>query len=276
MKIKIYYILLAFLLSITACKTKKGRPSGPISDVPVVADDNYSKENIRFWQLADSASNRFQLMNARISATLINSDGKEQSVKGKLKAAKDSVIWISLTPLGLEVARIKADKNTFSFIDFFNKKYFVGDYSYLKEFAGYDMDFKSLQAMLLGVHEFHGNRQELSPTRSEESWLITEKGVLRGDVRVPDKKVWFSKEYIIPYRFEYSDWKTSEKVSSIFSDFQLYGNVIFASKIGIDIRTEKKRFSANIEFKGIDFEDPETEFYFTLPDSYEQIILSKN
>lgn len=275
MKKRFYYILLATLLLSVACKTKKGKPSGPVSNVPTVADDNYNKENARFWQLADSASNRFTFLNARFNATLKNPDGKEQSVKGKLKAAKDSVIWASLTPLGLEVARFRADKNSFGFIDYFNKKYFLGDYSLIKDFAGYDMDFYALQALLLGIHEFKGERVDLTPTKSEENWVVLEKGLLRGDMRVPDKKVWFSKDYIIPYRFEYSDWKTGEKVSSGFSEFQLYGNVIFASKINVEIRTEKKRFVADLEFKGIDFDDPETEFYFTIPDSYEPITLTK-
>lgn len=275
MKKRIYYILFVTLSLSVACKTRKGKPSGPISNVPTVSDDNYNKENERFWYLADSASNRFTFLNARFNATLKNPDGKEQSVKGKFKAAKDSVIWASITPLGLEVARIRADKNSFGFIDYFNKKYFLGDYSLLKDFAGYDMDFYALQALLLGIHEFNEGKLELSPAKSDENWMVLQKGLLRGESRVPDKKVWFSKDYIIPYRFEYSDWKTGEKVSSGFSGFQLYGKVIFASKINVEIKTEKKRFLADLEFKSIDFDDPETEFYFTIPDSYEQITLTK-
>lgn len=272
------YIIL-FILGVacwSACKTKKGRPSGAITNVPVVADQNYSKEALEFWKVADSSSQRFTILNGRFTVNIKNADGKEQSAKGKLKAYRDSVIWASLTPFGLEVARIRADKHSFGFIDFFGKKYFQGDYSYLKEFAGYDLDFYSLQALLIGVHEFKGDRSELSPTKNEDNWLVIEKGKLSGDMRVPDRKVWFSKEYIIPYRLEYSDWKTGDKVSSYFNDFQLYGNVVFASKIGVEIKTEKKRFSAELEFKGIDFEDPETEYYFTIPEGYEQINLIKN
>ena len=259
------------ILTFSACKTRKNSSSSNILDMPVVSDTELNKDTQKFWHIADSASQRFHLMNARFSATIIDAEGKEQSVKGKLKAARDSVLWISFTPFGLEIARIKADKENFALIDFFNKKYISGDYAYLKEFAGYDMDFYALQALVLGIHEFKANKMELHPGKNEDNWLIQEKGRLQGEVRVPDRKVWFSKSYVIPYRMEYSDWKTGDRVISEFTNFKSYNNVIFPSSILVEVKTEKKKFKAQIEMKGIDFEDPETEFWFQIPEGYQEI-----
>lgn len=277
MRIKLYTILFAGIFLSLSCVTRRnsGKPAGTQPDQNV-AGLALNRDADTFWKLADSSSRRFRLISARFTATITDAEGKEQSVKGKLKACRDSVIWASLTPFGLEVARLRADQSSFGFIDFFNKKYFAGDYTYLKELAGYDLDFYSLQALVLGVHEFRGERSGLAPARSEETWMVSEKGVLRGEMRIPDKKVWFAKENLIPYRMEYSDWKTGDRVESEFKTMQVYNNnVVFPSSIAVAVKTEKKKFRASIDFRSIDFEDPETEFYFTIPEGYQPIEVKK-
>ena len=277
MRIKLYTILFAGIFLSLSCATRRnsGKPAGTQPDQNV-AGLALNRDADTFWKLADSSSRRFRLISARFTATITDAEGKEQSVKGKLKACRDSVIWASLTPFGLEVARLRADQSSFGFIDFFNKKYFAGDYTYLKELAGYDLDFYSLQALVLGVHEFRGERSGLAPARSEETWMVSEKGVLRGEMRIPDKKVWFAKENLIPYRMEYSDWKTGDRVESEFKTMKVYNNnVVFPSSIAVAVKTEKKKFRASIDFRSIDFEDSETEFYFTIPEGYQPIEVKK-
>lgn len=242
MRIKLYTILFAGIFLSLSCATRRnsGKPAGTQPDQNV-AGLALNRDADTFWKLADSSSRRFRLISARFTATITDAEGKEQSVKGKLKACRDSVIWASLTPFGLEVARLRADQSSFGFIDFFNKKYFAGDYTYLKELAGYDLDFYSLQALVLGVHEFRGERSSLAPARSDETWMVSEKGVLRGEMRIPDKKVWFAKENLIPYRMEYSDWKTGDRVESEFNTMQVYNNnVVFPSELPWRLRPKRK------------------------------------
>jgi|GEM_PF-1498316 len=279
MRIKLYTILFVSALTTLSCATRRGSGT-PLNSQQgqndAIANMALNKDAEAFWRLADSSSRRFRLISARFTATITDADGKEQSVKGKLKACRDSVIWASLTPFGLEVARLRADKSSFGFIDFFNKKYFSGDYTYLKELAGYDLDFYSLQALVLGVHEFRGDRNSLAPSKSEETWVVSEKGLLRGEMRIPDKKVWFSKENLVPYRMEYSDWKTGDRVESDFQTMQVYNNnVVFPARLVVSVKTEKKKFKADIDFRSIDFEDPETEFYFSIPEGYQPIEIKK-
>jgi hypothetical protein len=60
---------------------------------------------------------------------------------------KDEVIWLS-APLG--VIKVMITPGRVSFYNKLNNEYFDGDYSYLNEILGSEVDFEKLQNLLLG------------------------------------------------------------------------------------------------------------------------------
>src|SRR5690606_28803382 len=76
------------------------------------------------------------------------SDGSAtQSVSVTFRMEKDKAIWLS-APLGIVKAYITPDR-----VSFYNKldnEYFDGDFSYLSQLLGTDLDFEKVQNLLLG------------------------------------------------------------------------------------------------------------------------------
>lgn len=76
------------------------------------------------------------------------SDGEaSQSVTVSLRMKKDEVIWLS-APLG--VIKVLITPGRVSFYNKLNNEYFDGDYTYLNQILGSEVDFGKLQNLLLG------------------------------------------------------------------------------------------------------------------------------
>lgn len=76
------------------------------------------------------------------------SDGEDsQSVTVSLRMKKDEVIWLS-APLG--VIKVLITPGRVSFYNKLSNEYFDGDYTYLNDILGSEVDFEKLQNILLG------------------------------------------------------------------------------------------------------------------------------
>ncbi len=112
----------------------------------------------------------FKTLSARVKIDYSNGD-KSQGFNVSLRMEKDKIIWIS-GPLGVVKAQITPDR-----VSFYNKlqnEYFDGDFGYLSELLGTELDFDKVQNILLGNAmmdlrkeryqlEHQGNRYELRP-----------------------------------------------------------------------------------------------------------------
>jgi hypothetical protein len=93
---------------------------------------------------------KFDWFSAKFSAEYSNK-GKETSFNGQIRIRKDSLIWISLTPmLGIEAVRLMISQDSVKMINRLNDTYFLGDYEYVNRFLNTNIDFDLLQAFLLG------------------------------------------------------------------------------------------------------------------------------
>lgn len=80
----------------------------------------------------------------------VKSGEKSNSFKMNVRMRPDSVIWISVTAYSYEAARILATPDSLFFINRMDKKYFAGSYDFINEKLSVDIDFKTMQAILLG------------------------------------------------------------------------------------------------------------------------------
>jgi outer membrane lipoprotein-sorting protein len=93
---------------------------------------------------------RFDWFSAKFSAEYENK-GKSNSFSGQIRIRKDSLIWISLTPmLGIEAIRLMISQDSVKMINRLNDTYFIGDYEYVNQFLNTNIDYDLLQAFLLG------------------------------------------------------------------------------------------------------------------------------
>lgn len=76
---------------------------------------------------------------------------KKLNFKGAIRIKSDSIIWLSLTKLGgVELVRMVLTQDSVKFINKWDKEYYTGKLSELKEFGGINVDYKTLQDLFMG------------------------------------------------------------------------------------------------------------------------------
>ncbi|MDM9629936.1 DUF4292 domain-containing protein [Robiginitalea aurantiaca] len=107
----------------------------------------------------EAAEVKFRTLSGRLGIDY--SDGEDsQSVTVSLRMKKDEVIWLS-APLG--VIKVLITPGRVSFYNKLNNEYFDGDYTYLNQILGSEVDFEKLQNLLIGqsMMELSGQNYEL-------------------------------------------------------------------------------------------------------------------
>lgn len=95
--------------------------------------------------------NEFEFTTISAKAAVTVEDGKKTSFKAHLRIQKDSVIWMSITPLlGIEVARVIITQDTVKLLNRAKSEYFIGDFDYINKLFGADLDYQMLEALLIG------------------------------------------------------------------------------------------------------------------------------
>ncbi len=113
----------------------------------------------------------FKTLQSRLKITY-NQDGKEQSYTVNFRAKKDEILWISAT---FSVVKALITPEKVSFYNKLDNTYFEGDYKYLSDLLGTELDFKKVQNLLLGepIFDLNTNTYELSVT--DEAYVLQPK-----------------------------------------------------------------------------------------------------
>jgi hypothetical protein len=78
-------------------------------------------------------------------------NGSGHKATASLRMAEDSLIWLSITPgLGIEVMRVMFTTDSLKFVDKINKNYGHLSYDQLSQLTGVPINFKMVQAIMLG------------------------------------------------------------------------------------------------------------------------------
>ncbi len=160
------YLPFLLVLLLASCRTsdKAQKSSGKLTEteqLEAMQAEAYVKKVHTNAQTAET-------LTARIKMTL-NAEGQELSVNGTLRMKRDDVIQLSLTFLGMEVARMEFSPKDVLIIDRFNKQYVRATYSDVSFLKQANLDFKTLQSLFWselfipgGSAEKEANRFRLS------------------------------------------------------------------------------------------------------------------
>ena len=145
-----------------SCKSKKILTDGSI-------DETSSAKSI----IKAHYQNQIDFMTLRGKMKIDYSDGESsQGVSVSLRMEKDKAIWIS-APFGMVKAYITPER-----VSFYNKlenEYFDGDFSYLSNILGTELNFEKVQNLLMGQALFNLREGKYDIEVADKNYQLTPK-----------------------------------------------------------------------------------------------------
>ena len=273
MRVFIVHIFLISLLVLTSsCRTKKTITEAPINNSTIIVETGISSPDSlsRAMKMADAPILWF---GAKVS---VDSDINNQtnSFSANLRIKKDSAIWISISPaLGIEVARALVTPDSLKFINRINGTYFKGDYKYLNELLQIEVNFKMIQAILLGnVYLHYSIEQYIRDRENTELVLSTlKKRRIRRDidVEIPQiltQEIWFSSIQNKIVRMEMQDYRPVRKFTVNYLQFENVDELSMPNKLIITAQADKQ-VKIDLEYSRMTI-NKELNLPFNIPENY--------
>ncbi len=253
--LSVVFLLFFFL---TSCGTKKIVSDGTVNE-------RLSAKNIIRQHYLNEIG--FKTLAGKLKIDY--SDGEDsQSLAVSLRMEKDKVIWIS-APFGVVKAYITPDR-----VSFYNKldnEYFDGDFSFLSNLLGTELDFEKVQNLLLG--------QALFDLR-DEGYTSS---VLAGNYELKPKNpgtLFKTLFRIEPKNFKMATQQLSQPLRKrvldvSYKNYQKVHKWILPDEINIVAIENDRKNTIDIEYRNIEFDEP-VRFPYKIPDGYKKIVLTLN
>ena len=206
---------------------------------------------------------------------------KKNSFKANIRIKKDSIIWISITPLlGIELGRIMVTPDTVKVINRISKEYFVGDNRYIKNRFNIDLDYDLMQAILLGntiefepddklkfgidkEHYYLGNLKKRKAKKADDK---PEK-IERQDDEVVS--LWLDQNSFKVREFLLSDNTADRFLMGTFSEYQEIEGQLLPRALHFELQSEQPAL-VDINYSRVYLNKP-IKFAFNISSKYEQV-----
>jgi len=162
-KITIWFVAIGFLW-LTACHKQRSSKSVVLNVVTdsTAVDSVTVNPDSSLAHIDSSETNtpvkvneiQFDYLVAKSKFSFQSKTQNFDNTNVNIRMKKDSVIWISVTGVGFEVARGLITPDSIIFMDKFHKDYFVFSYEQLSKKYNFDLNFALLQSVIIGNMPF--------------------------------------------------------------------------------------------------------------------------
>lgn len=223
---------------------------------------------------ASDVSSRWFSARVNVDAVI---EKENRSFNANLRICKDSAIWMSISPaLGIEVARVLIDKDSVRFINRLNSTYFRGGFSYLNKMLQVDVNYKMIEAVLLGnVYLHYGVDKYIQDRENAELVLSTlkfRKIKRENEFEIPQiltQEIWYSPAQQKITKMEMQDYRPTRKFIVLYNAFEVVEGVSLPVKMNIEASANKELKIA-LDYSKIGL-NKELNLPFNIPDGYEPI-----
>lgn len=210
--------------------------------------------------------NKFEFDNFQSKLDIKFNDGKKtMSLKGQLRMQKDSVIWVTLTFMGIEAARLMITTDSINFINRNDRTYLSEDLGKIKEFMPIEPSLSFVQDILTG--------NERLRQKDEKYKISTVEGKYKLETRKEEKDMVMTKDiWVMPENFRISKYdirnhQTETKLE--YDDFEYFGDSYLPTKISLT-HSSGNVVSIEIEYSNVAI-GKELTFPFKINKKYDRI-----
>lgn len=220
---------------------------------------------------------KFKTLSGKFSAEA-EVNGESSSFSGNIFIIKDSIIWVSVQKIGLEVARLLLTSDTAKFINRINKTYFISDFNFVNQLFKTDFDFDIVQSILIGNDlSYYDNNKFRATIENMQYKLSTFNRVkLKKSLKKENEnaRVLIQDIWLDPFSFKIKKIMIKEvknenrKFLAEYFDFKEIDQQLFPEKINFQI-IEEKKIKIDLEFSKISFNSTES-MPFKIPNNYKK------
>jgi outer membrane lipoprotein-sorting protein len=221
---------------------------------------------------------KFDKLSAKLSVEAVI-DSADNSFTVTLRMKKDSIIWMSISKLGIEGARVLITRDSVKFMNRQKNQYFKGDYAYISKLLNTELDFEMLQSLLVGNSvEFYDEDEKIKPGIDNCQYTLgtIRKYKLRKVERGKSLKESAQSIYLVSETFKvarilFYEFNPDRSFDANFGDFQtLEDSQLFPMQMNYVIKAQKN-VNMDLKYSKVTLNE-ELSFPFRIPDNYEQIV----
>ncbi|MBC8766962.1 DUF4292 domain-containing protein [Arenibacter sp. BSSL-BM3] len=255
-KLQKWAVLCIFVVVVVSCKSTNIVKSGAV-------DENLSAKAVIRNHYYSHLS--FKTLSGKMRIDY--SDGETtQSVSVSLRMEKDKAIWLS-APLGIVKAYITPER-----VSFYNKmdnEFFDGNFSYLSQLLGTDLDFQKVQNLLLGEALFDLREEKYTVAISNDNYQLKPKKA--GDLF----KTLFQIE---PVNYKMVTQQLSQPwekrlLEISYKNYQKVNKWILPGEIDITALDGDHTNNITVEFRNMEF-NRALNFPYNIPNGFKEIVLN--
>ncbi|MCE7068642.1 DUF4292 domain-containing protein [Dyadobacter sp. CY326] len=186
-----------------------------------------------------------------------------------IRMKKDSIIWLSVTGVGFEVARGIITPDSIVFMDKIHKDYFVFTYAQLSKQYNFDLNFALLQSVIIGNLPFpqQGDAQFVK----ENDFFVLKQIVERLEV-----SNYVAQNNLKLSRLMATEVPTQNTFTLDYEDFKEVKTFLFpfSSRISLNVKSQKdqqiNQTNMRIRHSKVDLVSQNPGFPFSVPNSYKR------
>ena len=203
-----------------------------------------------------------------IKANAKFSDGRQnQNVTAEIKIKKDEQILISIRFLGITMAKAPITPSSVSYYEKIKGTYFEGDFRFLSEWLGTDLDYNKIQNMLTGEVIDDLNKGKYIETLVEKLYCLND---LSSDKT--KKTFYFNPDDFTVNKQEINQTVEDRKIQVAYSDIVAYKEAKLPTDILITTYQPRGKTEINLKYNTITFNE-KLSFPYSIPDGYDRIII---
>ncbi len=192
-------------------------------------------------------------------------EGKSQTHSVSFRAKKDEVLWISAA---FSVVKAMVTPEKVSFYNKLDKTYFEGDYAYLSNLLGTELDFEKVQNLLIGDAIFNLKDEAYKVSVEDKVYILQPK----------KQRDLFDIFFLLdPSLFKVKSQQISQikEFRHLQIDYESHQKVdeqILPEKVKVIAVEKNKELIIGLEFKNVSLNE-ELRFPFKTPSGYKEIKL---
>ncbi|MFD1615895.1 DUF4292 domain-containing protein [Gelatiniphilus marinus] len=248
-----YIIFTLLTLFAFSCKPGKAISAG---------NANYSLSTRQLIKENAKQAANFKTLQAKLKISYYKNQ-KEQTHTVSFRAKKDEVLWISAT---FSVIRAKVTPEKVSFYNKLDNTYFEGDYEYLSELLGTELDYQKVQNLLFGEALFSLKNDAYKSSIDDNVYILQPK----------KQRELFEIFFLLdPSHFKLTSqqiWQPKERrmLQIDYVSYQKVGSQKLPQYVKINAAEATQETIIQLEFKNVSLNE-DLRFPFKIPSGFKEI-----